>query len=85
MIETVFVLWHDYERPDQEENIKMLGVYSDKVKAEQAKSKAITKPGFIDHPDGFHIDEYRIDEPHWTEGFVTLRNLKPLTRRGSSA
>ena len=27
-------------------------------------------PGFVDAPDGFHIDEYRVDQDHWAEGYV---------------
>ena len=52
--------------------MKLLGVYSSASKAEQAKDKLKTQPGFADHPQGFHIDEYRIDQIKWSEGFVTV-------------
>jgi hypothetical protein len=28
------------------------------------------QPGFCDHQDGFHIDEYLLGQDHWAEGFV---------------
>ena len=72
MLEAVFLLWHVHEFPDQEDDVKLLGVYSSEVKAEQARDNAKTQPGFCDYPDGFHIDRCRVDEPEWTEGFVTV-------------
>ena len=68
MVKTVFLLWHVHEG-----DVKMLGVYSGEQKGEQVKDNAKTQPGFRDYPDGFHISGYRVDEPHWTEGFVSVR------------
>jgi hypothetical protein len=28
-------------------------------------------PGFRDYPEGFHIDEYQLDQDQWREGFIT--------------
>ena len=30
------------------------------------------QPGFADAPDGFHIDEYRLDQDQWAEGYVVV-------------
>jgi hypothetical protein len=69
-----FLLWHVRELPEDEEDEKLLGVFSNALKAEHARDKAMGLPGFSDHPDGFRISEYRIDETQWTEGFVAVTN-----------
>jgi homoserine kinase type II len=66
----VYLLWHAHDL-DEEVDAKLLGVYSNKQKAEQARERAKSLPGFRDYPDQFHIDTYQVDEHHWKEGFVT--------------
>lgn len=68
----VFVVHHAYESDGAEES-KLIGVYSSRDAAEQAVARARTLPGFVDHPDGFSVDDYVLDEDHWTQGFVTVR------------
>jgi len=46
-------------------------VYSAREKAEAAVARLGPLPGFVDAQEGFHIDEYRIDQDHWAEGYVT--------------
>jgi hypothetical protein len=65
----VYVVQHARPKPDGEENVKMIGVYSDREKAEAAVARMVTQPGFRDWPDEFYIDEYPLDRDHWTEGF----------------
>jgi hypothetical protein len=36
-----------------------------------ARTRTFEKPGFIDHPEGFEIDQYPIGKDHWEEGFFT--------------
>ena len=71
MKESIFILWHVVELPDDASEVKMLGAYSSAQKAADAKANALALPGFRDYPDGFTIDEYRIDEVKWAEGFIT--------------
>ncbi len=70
---TVSVLQHSYELGGYEET-KFIGVYSTREAGESAIERLRTKPGFGDHPDGFHLDSYDLDEDHWTGGFSTVRN-----------
>lgn len=63
---------HVHELPDGSEDVKFIGVYSSKDLAQTAIARLKTQPGFRDHPLGFHIDEYLIDEDHWTGGFTTV-------------
>jgi hypothetical protein len=76
---TAFLLWHVRELPEDEEDVKLLGVFSNALKAEQARDKAMGLPGFSDHPDGFSINEYRIDDAQWIEGFVAITTTPKKT------
>ncbi|MCA9599083.1 MAG: hypothetical protein KC776_37490 [Myxococcales bacterium] len=69
---TVFVLHHVAHVDSGAEDEKLIGVYSTRQHAEAAIQRLRSLPGFSDFPDGFVIDEYALDEDHWTEGFVTL-------------
>lgn len=65
----VYILFHSYELDDNEE-IKILGVYSNEILANENIVKYLNLPGFKDYPDGFHIDKYEVDNNKWTEGFI---------------
>jgi hypothetical protein len=70
----VFVLRHVHvldEEADQE-SVKMIGVYSAQILAEQAIARLRLQPGFCDVPNGFHISEYPVDKDHWIDGYVTV-------------
>lgn len=67
---SVFVLQHVHEREDGAEDVKFIGVYSSREKAQAAVARLAGLPGFAAAPDGFHVDEYRVDQDHWAEGYV---------------
>ncbi len=69
---SVFVLQHVHTREDGVEDVKFIGVYSSREKAQAAVARLGRQPGFADAPDGFHVDEYRIDQDHWAEGYVQV-------------
>jgi hypothetical protein len=69
---TVFVLQHVHPAAHGAEDVKFVGVYSSRQKAQEAAARLAGVPGFADAPDGFHIDEYRVDLDQWTEGYVTV-------------
>jgi homoserine kinase type II len=68
----VYLLWHAHDL-DEEVDVKLLGVYSSQQKAEEARQRVLGKPGFRDHPEGFHISHYEVDRDWWVEGFDTIR------------
>lgn len=78
----VYSLWHEYTATVNEyESVdfpRLLGVFSTRAKAEAAAARAASLPGFDgslgDTEDvlGLVIDEERVDERQWTDGFVTL-------------
>lgn len=68
-MESAFLLGHVHEMDFDRENIKIIGIFSTKDEAENAKNALSILPGFKDYPDGFFIDEYRINEINWVDGF----------------
>lgn len=69
-MKSVFVLQHVHSQQDDVEDVKFIGVYSSRENAEAAVARLRRLPGFSDAPDGFHIDEYHIDQDQWIEGYV---------------
>ena len=69
---SVFVLQHVHLREDGVEDVKFIGVYSSREKADAAVARLSCLPGFSDAPDGFHVDEYRVDQDQWAEGYVVV-------------
>jgi hypothetical protein len=69
---SVFVLQHVHTREDGGEDVKFIGVYSSREKADAAVARLGRLPGFSEVPDGFHVDEYRVDQDHWVEGYVVV-------------
>jgi hypothetical protein len=66
----VFVVLHVHELDLDHEDVKLIGVYSSRQRAEEAVVRLSACPGFRDSPDTFHIDEYKVDRDHWEEGYV---------------
>jgi hypothetical protein len=67
----IYVLQHVHAIGD-DEDVKLIGVYSSREKAQAAIARLSKAPGFSEAPDGFHIDEYHLDKDQWAEGFSTL-------------
>lgn len=67
---SVFLLQHSYEVNEIEET-KIIGIYSTKEKAEKIIDKYKELVGFKDHPNCFFIDEYKVDNNYWEEGFIS--------------
>lgn len=68
--DAVYLLWHVHEIDDEEDS-KLLGVYSTERLAQDRIARSRQSPGFVDHPDGFVVSRYEVDRDEWTEGFVT--------------
>ena len=72
---SVFVLQHVHSQDNGADDIKFIGVYSSREKAQEAVTRLARLPGFVDDPEGFHIDEYRVDQDQWAEGYVTVAGV----------
>jgi hypothetical protein len=68
----VYVLQHVHTLEDEEEDVKLIGVYSSRENAQAAIERLSQVPGFSDALGGFHIDEYQLDKDQWVEGYSTL-------------
>jgi hypothetical protein len=73
MTKPVYLPWHTSIPDGENEDSKLIGVYSSRGQAEGALARTSQLPGFSDNPSGFLIDSYNIDQDNWTEGFVTVR------------
>ena len=71
--DSVFSLAHEYYDGVEFDYITWLGVYSTEKKAKEAREKFKEQSEFIEHPEGFSIDEYPVDNDKvmgWYQGFV---------------
>lgn len=80
-MKSVFFLEHSYEL-EGEEQVKFIGVYSTHAEAEMAIERLRHKKGFINHPAGFDISEYTLNEDHWATGFVTMTSIHVKDKNG---
>jgi len=80
-MDTVFLVQHVHLVHEARQEVKVVGVYSSSEAALAAVHRLRKHPGFSEYPilidpsasdarEGFTIDEFRIDEDHWVEGFV---------------
>ncbi len=69
---SVFVLQHVHSTVGDVEDVKFIGVYSSREKAQAAVMRLRQNPGFSGAPEGFHIDEYSLDRDHWVEGYASF-------------
>jgi len=69
---SVFVLQHAHTQDDGVEDVKFIGVYSSREKAQAAVARLSLHPGFADARDGFTVDEYTVDKDQWVEGYATV-------------
>jgi len=68
----VYILHHVHQAANgDDEDIKLIGVYSSETAASDAVARLKLKPGFRDHPQGFHVERYEVDRDQWTEGFIS--------------
>lgn len=67
---SVFFLSHTYEEGEYDFD-SYLGIFSSLEKAQRELNYLKNIPEYKEHPDDFHIDEYKIDEDNWGFGFLT--------------
>lgn len=62
------LIWDEEDGDD----LKILGVYSSEVRANERIQRARELPGFRDEPNCFYINGYTLDQDEWIDGFVTI-------------
>ncbi len=68
----VFLVEHAHVQEDEEECVKLIGIYSSREAAEQAVARARLRPGFREAPNGFTIDRHWLDQDNWEQGYATV-------------
>ncbi len=58
------------ESDEAEFSEKIVGYYSDEIKAWQAVARLKGLEGFRDYPDGFRVFDAILDQDLWRSGFV---------------
>ena len=64
-----------------EDDIKILGLYSTKERAEQAVRSASTQPGFVKGLGKFLVHPWPLDQKQWVDGLVTWGEALAELRR----
>lgn len=54
---------------------KIIGIYSSEQLALNVVQRYKSICGFEKYPDDFYIDKYKINEDHWTEGFIGFDDI----------
>ncbi len=67
----VVILFPVHDLGDGDEDVKIVGVYSDEDSADAAIVRKRDTPGFGEHPEGFQKSTYTLDRDAWSEGFIT--------------
>ena len=71
----VYLLHHSYERERCGcDEVKLVGVFETEAAAAEVQDRLKGQPGFVDQPQGWSIDEYRLGVVGWAEGFVTVHH-----------
>jgi hypothetical protein len=70
--QAVFFLWHFHGAKNQED-AKLIGVYSSEHEARAAQNRIKLLPGFKEHRNSFLIDKCDVGRDHWKEQVLTQR------------
>ena len=71
-MEFVYLVQHVHIINEDEEEVKIIGVYTTEKLAQEAIERTSKLEGFSEYLEGFHIDKYELNKDHWTEGYVTV-------------
>jgi len=74
-METVYLVQHTKNIEEEEEDVKIIGIYESEPLAKEGVPRLKKLPGFCDYPEGFYIDEYNLNQDNWTNGFITISEI----------
>lgn len=80
-MDSVFLLHHVRSDDESADDAKLIGTYTSREAAAAAIERLRNQPGFRDHPQGWDIQQYKLDDDHWEEGFVTVLDSNLVTFR----
>ena len=68
----VYLLQHVHEHTDNNEDVKVIGIYKTEKKCSISDRAIEVSKWFFTVPNGFYIDEYVLDQDDCREGFITV-------------
>lgn len=68
-MQKVYFLYHVRYEDTDDEDVKIIGIYSSYKNAKLARERMKSKPEFIDFPDDFVISKDMVNRDSWMEGF----------------
>ena len=71
-----YMLWHVSKEGSPSESLKLIGVYTKKTLAQEARKAIQGKPGFCEYPDGFEIARTTLNETSWRDGFISIYDIE---------
>ena len=74
-MKAVYLLEHSYPLGEDKffDEVRIIGLYSNKKKAKGALLKYRYKAGCKSHIDGFDIEKWEVDDNfQWVDGFITI-------------
>ncbi len=66
----VYLLAHTHVYSTDEEDTKIIGIYSTEQEALKVIDQLKDISGFNNYPQGFNIDKYKLDQTFWQEGYA---------------
>lgn len=74
----VYLLQHSHLIDDEDDtyDTKIIGIYSSEEIAMNVIKKYKKIIGFNKYPEDFYIDKYKMDENHWTYGFINFNKAR---------
>ena len=70
-MQKIYYLYHVRYEDTDDEDFRIIGIYSSRKQAKLAIERMKKKPGFIDFPNGFQIIPSVLNRAEWLDGFVT--------------
>jgi len=77
-MDAIFLLHHIRSDDEYADDAKLIGAYRSESAAASAVERLRDQSGFKDHPDGWDIQQWKLDEDHWEEGFSTTPDASLL-------
>jgi hypothetical protein len=71
-MDKVFLLHHIHRFDDDDESVKLIGVFTSEDEAKAVVSLLVQQPGFKENPDGFVLEQHLLNDYSWREGYTTV-------------
>ncbi|HEY1463006.1 MAG TPA: hypothetical protein VGF44_06280 [Terriglobales bacterium] len=70
MNDNVYLLWFVQEIENCDDCELLIGVYTSETEANAAIGRVKDQKGFVEFPEGFQVHPHKLNQDHWTQGFI---------------